>query len=174
MRRGSRVLVLTWTNVEAQLIQAVLAVLGMTVTSLITYFTPRLIRLVDSHIQAKHAALANDVLRGLSVIAESVVHQFNQNVVDSAKASGTFTASLGASVKRDAIQAVLSQSSALTNLGAQTLGDIETLVSSMIEHAVVGSKESRAGQQNNRSGIGASPLPLHVRTPVVPLEPDSP
>lgn len=69
----------------------------------------RLKTLMDKHIAPGNVKLCNGVIDGLTSIATSVVHSFNQQIVSDAKANGTFTAVKAAEVKAAAVQATLSQ-----------------------------------------------------------------
>lgn len=123
-------------NVELQIVQGLLGLLSLAVTAGIPYVSPKLKRFIDARLTANQATVAINVIDGLSNIAEAVVQDFNQKVVASAKQYGTFTPALAASVKQDAIQAVVDQGAGLIALGGEAIGDVQKLVSSLIEKAV--------------------------------------
>lgn len=116
-------------TVEVQILQGVASVGGLAISAGITY----LVNAINKNVKSKSA---QDIITGLGSIADSVVQDFNQKVVSQAKANGVFTPQLAASVKQDAVQAVLSQGSALVKLGEKSVGNMQALVSSLIEQAV--------------------------------------
>lgn len=124
------------TGIENQIVQAVTGLLAASVTAAIAYVSPRAKRWIATHTTAKAAGVAMTVIDGISTIADGVVADFNQRVVADAKAAGTWSPALAASVKQDAVKAVLSQGAYLVTLGQNVVGDMEGLVSSKIEQAV--------------------------------------
>ena len=131
-------------NLETQIVQDAMGLLSLVVTAGLAYFTPKLKTLIEHHTNAQRANVANSVINGLSNIATSVVKNFNQTVVESAKKSDGWTPLFALQVKQDAINAVKSQGAALIQLGNGVLGDVDNLVSSLVEQAVVNSKLSVA------------------------------
>jgi hypothetical protein len=120
-------------NLELQIVQGVLGLLSLLVSAGVTYFAPKLKALF-------HSATANRVIDGLSSIAESVVQDLNQRVVADAKANGVWTPELAQAIKADAVQAVKDQGAALVKLGQDVLGDVDGLISTLVEHAVAKAK----------------------------------
>lgn len=125
---------------EAQIVQGLLGLLTAGVTAAVGYFTPKLKKIADAHLNTTQANQANAIITGLGNIAQSVVSDFNQKVVNDLKSNGLFTAQAAADVKADAIAAVKSQGASLIQLGQGVLGDVDGLVSSLIEQAVVAAK----------------------------------
>ncbi len=117
---------------------ALLAVYGLGYGVII--LAPRAKHWFSAHTSAKVANVADSVITSLQSIAHTVVANLNQTVVNDAKSAGTFTPALAASVKADAVKAVLSQGSQLVALGKNVVGDIESLVPGLIESAVAASK----------------------------------
>ncbi len=131
-------------NLQTQIVQDVMGLLSLVVTAGLAYFTPKLKTLIEHHTNAQQTNVANSVINGLSNIATSVVQSFNQTIVESAKKSDGWTPMFALQVKQDAINAVKSQGAALIQLGNGVLGDVDSLVSSLVEQAVVNSKPSVA------------------------------
>lgn len=123
-------------STEQQIVQALLGLLSVVVTAGLGYFAPRLKTIVAAHLNANTAQVANHVIDGLGKIAQAVVQDFNQRVVSDAKAQGVFNAQLAAAVKQDAVNAVKSQGAALLALGQGSIGDVDGLIGSLVEHAV--------------------------------------
>lgn len=123
-------------SIELHILESLLSLLTVVIGSLISAFVPKIKKSVDAHLTAKQALIANHVINGLATISEAVVMDFNQRIVSDAKTNGVFTPQLAASVKKDAVAAVMSQSEALRSLGTSTLGDVESLIGSLIEQAV--------------------------------------
>lgn len=130
----------TLQSIELDILQTLLSLLSLVVSAGILYIGPKLKAFIG-------AAAANMITNVLSSIVESVVNDFNQRIVAQAKADGAFTPQLAKSVKQDAIEAVLDQGGALIKLGSLVLGDVEQLVSSQIEKAVVKYKTDSNTQQ---------------------------
>jgi 3-dehydroquinate synthetase len=127
-------------SMEAQIVQYLTGLLALVVSGLLTYLARNLKAFVNSHTTAKNAAIANTVIDGLSAITEAVVQDFNQRVVADAKKNGVFTPQLAQSVKEDAVAAVKSQGASLVALGSGVIGDVDGLISSLVEKAVANSK----------------------------------
>lgn len=123
-------------SVELHILESLLSLLTVVIGSLISAFVPKIKQSLDAHLTAKQALIANHVINGLATISEAVVQDFTQRIVQDAKTSGVFTPMLAASVKKDAVSAVMSQSHALSSLGTSTLGDVEALIGTLIEQAV--------------------------------------
>ncbi|BBN99356.1 hypothetical protein [Sporolactobacillus terrae] len=64
---------------------------------------------MDKHLDTAQVDIAKKVIDGLTSIAQTVVAGFNQRVVADAKAKGVFTSEFAASVKEDAVKAVIAQ-----------------------------------------------------------------
>ncbi|MCF8566338.1 hypothetical protein LLE49_16575 [Alicyclobacillus tolerans] len=124
-------------DVELQILQSLLSLLTLVVGTALSILLPKLKKSVDAHLTEKQAAIANHVLDGLGSIAEAVVQDFNQRVVTQAKTNGNFTQELAQQVKQDAIAAVKDQGSSLLQLGQSTIGNVENLIASLVEQAVV-------------------------------------
>ena len=117
-------------SVEVQILQDVSSAAVLAIGSALTYVTSKVL---PKYI---HSKTAQNAIDGLASIAHSVVAEFNAKVVSQAKANGVFTPQLAAAVKQDAVQAVMSQGSALVTLAQKSVGDVSQLVSSLIEQAV--------------------------------------
>ncbi len=117
-------------NIELNILQALLSLLSLVAAAGITYLAPQLKAFIG-------ASAANMITNVLSSIVDGVVQDFNQKVVSQAKQDGAFTPQLAQSVKQDAIEAVMSQGGVIIKLASLVLGDVEQLVSSQIEKAVV-------------------------------------
>lgn len=141
---------------ETQVVQALLGLLMAGTTVAIGYIAPRAKRWVSTHATAKAADVATSVIDGLSAIAETVVQDFNQRVVVDAKKAGTFTPALAASVKADAVRAVLDQGSSLVGLGRSVVGNVDALVASLVEQAVA--------NHGQIYGVASNLAPLAVTT----------
>lgn len=124
------------TSLETMILQNVMSILGVLLASCITYLTARAKRVIDSHLSRQQAEMANTVLNGLSAVANAVVNDFDQRIVQDTKNTGEWNTELGRTVKRDAISAVKTQAPALCNLGQTALGDIDQLIGTMIEDAI--------------------------------------
>lgn len=116
-------------GLEQQIVNGLLGLLSLGVTAALAYFTPKAKALF-------HSNVANRVIDGLSKIVQAVVQDFNQRVVTEAKATGVFNTQLAEAVKRDAVAAVKSQGASLLALGQGSIGDVDALIESLIEHAV--------------------------------------
>lgn len=123
-------------SIELDILESLLSLLTMVVGSLLSILMPKIKLSIDAHLTAKQALIANHVMDGLGTIAEAVVQDFNQRIVQDAKKHGVFTPMLAASIKKDAVAAVMAQSQALYALGSHTLGDVESLIGSLVEQAV--------------------------------------
>lgn len=128
------------TNIELQVLECVTSVVTAGVGALVAAAAPSIKRYIDRHVAAKDAQIADTVIDGLAQIAESVVADFNQRVVADAKAQGVWTPALKQAVKQDAVQAVLSQGANLAALAKKSVGDVPSLVETLIEQAVAKSK----------------------------------
>jgi len=146
-------------GLESQIVQGAAGLLTLTVTLVITMLTGRAKRWISAHSSAKAADVATTVIDGLGSIAEAVVSDFNQRVVTQAKAAGTWTPALAASVKADAIRAVADQGGQLVALGQSVVGNMSGLVSSLVEGAVARSKYF--------SGQSMSLTPAQAAPPIV-------
>ncbi|GMA64941.1 hypothetical protein NZD89_06035 [Alicyclobacillus fastidiosus] len=109
-------------GLEIKIVEGLLDLLIIAVIIGLLYSRPQIKKIVDAHLSAQQAAVANNVIDGLANIAEAVVQDFNQRIVASAKANGVFTPQLAQSVKQDAIQAVLSQGAGLISVGGEARG----------------------------------------------------
>lgn len=127
-------------NLQTQIVTDFAGLLSLVVTAGVAYFTPKIKAVIASHFTAQQAQVANHVIDGLGKIAQSVVQDFNQTVVADAKANGAWTPKFAQQVKQDAINAVKSQGASLITLGQSTLGNIDGLISSLIEQAVTKAK----------------------------------
>lgn len=90
--------------------------------------------------KAVQPTAATNALSGLTKIAESVVTDFNQRIVNDAKSSNAFTGNLATQVKTDAVAAVESQGASFINLLGKPASDVQSLISGLIEQAVVRAK----------------------------------
>jgi len=148
-------------NIELQVLESVTSVVTAGVGALVAAAAPAVKRYIDRHVAAKEAQIADTVIDGLAQIAESVVADFNQRVVREAKAQGVWTPTLKQAVKQDAVQAVLAQGANLAALAEQTVGNVPSLVESLVEQAVakgkasVAQKENVAPQSNGQEKISA-------------------
>ncbi|MCL6625303.1 hypothetical protein [Alicyclobacillus shizuokensis] len=124
------------SELELKILESLLSLMTLLIGVGISALAPRLKRIVSAHADGKQAQLASHVIDGLSTIAEAVVQEFNQKVVADAKKAGVFTPALAQSIKQDAVSAVISQAGPLAALGGQVIGDIPSLVSSLVEQAV--------------------------------------
>jgi hypothetical protein len=94
---------------------------------MITYVTPKIKEFLEVHIDAKNAPAVNSTLDEITKVAESVVTDFNNRLVNDAKSKQAWTPQLAEIVKNDALSSVKTQ--------------IEPLLSTLIEQAVTKSKE---------------------------------
>ena len=128
------------TGIETQIVQGVTGLLALTVSTGIAYAMPKAKLWLAHHLNAQQASVADTVLSGLSTVVQTVVANFNQTVVADAKKAGTWTPELAAQVKADAVKAVMAQASNLVQLGNKVVGDIPSLVGSLVEQAVAKQK----------------------------------
>lgn len=131
------------SNVRVYLIAALVLLAVYAVGYGVIILAPRAKHWFSAHTSAKVANVADSVITSLQSIATTVVADLNQRIVNDAKAAGTFTPALAASVKADAVKAVLSQGSQLVALGKNVVGDIESLVPGWIEQAVEANKKPK-------------------------------
>ena len=127
-------------DIQTQVVQDLAGLLAATVTAGVAYLSVKAKAWLHAHTNAQVAATGNSVVDGLSKIVDSVVQDFNSTVVNDAKLNGTWTAAMGAQVKQDAIAAVKSQASNLLALGQSALGNVDSLIGSMIEQFVANHK----------------------------------
>ncbi len=144
------------SGIETQVVQGLTGLLSLAVTAAIAYAAPRAKRWVTTHTTAKAAGVATTVIDGLSSIAQAVVADFDQRIVNDAKAVGTWTPALAASVKADAVKAIMDQGAHLVALGQSVVGNVEALVSSLVEQAVVQSAKPQAAKPPNAAPAVAS------------------
>lgn len=123
-------------TLQTQIVQDLAGLLMAVVTAGMGYLGVKAKAWLHSHTNAQVAATGNSVIDGLSKIVDSVVQDFNQTIVNPAKSNGTWNASIGAQVKQDAIAAVKSQASNLLALGQSTLGNVDSMIGSLIEQFV--------------------------------------
>lgn len=126
-------------SIETQLVQALGGLLCAAVTAGISAVTPKVRKYLESHTTAKTAAIATDAIDGLTKIVESVVTDFNQRIVNDAKTKQAFTDDLAEQTKKDAVAAIKAQGAPFIKLLS---GDVESLISSLIEQAVSKQKGS--------------------------------
>jgi hypothetical protein len=129
-------------SLETQFVQALGGLLYATATAGIAAVTPKIRLYLKSHTTAKTAAVAGDVLDGLSKIAESVVSDFNQRIVNDSKSKQAWTPQLAEQVKADAVAAVKDQGAPFIKLIDKSAGNVESLISTLIEQAVAKAKGS--------------------------------
>ena len=125
---------------EQQLVDALSGLLMAVATAVVTYVSVKFRQWSAAHLSASNAATANHVIDGLGKIAEATVQDFNQRVVNDAKEYGVFTPALAAAVKADAVTAIKIQVSPLLALAGDTIGDVDNLISNLVERHVVASK----------------------------------
>jgi nitrogenase molybdenum-iron protein alpha/beta subunit len=101
-------------------------------TAGIAYVARSLKNWLSAHTAANTAAMSAHVIDGLTQITESVVQEYNQRLMQDAKKYGVWNEQLEESLKADAVKAVLSQGAKLTELGMEVLGDVPSLVSSLV------------------------------------------
>lgn len=130
-------------SLETQLVQALGGLLCATTTTGIGVIIPKIKKFLEAHTTAKDAAIAGNALDGLSKITESVVSDFNQRIVNDVKTKGGWTPELAEQVKIDAIAAVKTQGSTFISLAGKTSGDVESLISTLIEQAVSKAKGNK-------------------------------
>ena len=121
---------------QTQIVQDLAGLLMAVVTAGVGYLGVKAKAWLHSHTNAQVAATGNSVIDGLSKIVDSVVQDFNSTVVNDAKLKGSWTPAMGAQVKQDAIAAVKSQASNLLALGQSTLGNVDSMIGSLIEQFV--------------------------------------
>lgn len=126
------------SGVEVQVLEDVISAFGLAVGAGVTYVTTKV---VPKYV---HSKTAQNAIDGLANIANAVVQNFNQTVVDDAKKTGVFNAQLASQVKKDAVTAVLSQGSNLVKLAQKSVGDVQSLVETLVEQAVAGNKSQAA------------------------------
>lgn len=125
------------SGLESQVVQALAGLLTAVVTAGVAYLAPKIKGWLAAHTASQTSAMASKVIDGLASIADSVVANFNQQVVVTAKVNGTWTPALAAQIKAEAVKAVQSQGAALVALGQTTVGDVQGLIGSLVEHAVL-------------------------------------
>ena len=123
-------------TLQTQIVQDLSGLLYVAVTAGLGYVGVKAKAWFAAHTTAQVAAAGDSALSTLSGIVSNVVQDFNQTVVNQAKANGSWTPAMGAQVKQDAIAAVKSQASNLLTLGKSVLGNVDSLIGSMIETAV--------------------------------------
>lgn len=128
---------------ETHLVQALGGLLFATLTAAISYITPKVKGLIKAHTSAKTASIAADALDNITKIAESVVSDFNQRIVNDMKSKGAWTPQLAEQVKADAVDAVKAQAASFIKLAGKTTGEVEALISTLIEQAVSKAKNSK-------------------------------
>jgi hypothetical protein len=114
-------------TLEVQFIQALSALVYIVAIAGIGIITPKVKKFLETHIDAKTAAVASEGLDELTKITESVVTDFNNRLVNDAKSKQAWTPQLAEIVKNDALSSVKTQ--------------IEPLLSTLIEQAVTKAKE---------------------------------
>lgn len=145
---------------ELQILEALLSLLTVVVGAVVSVYSPKIKQVIDAHLSAKEAMIANHVIDGLGSISEAVVQEFNQKVVVDSKANGVFTNALAQSIKKDAIQSVKDQGSPLISLGDGVIGNIDDLISGLVEKAVVNNhvptaKRAPVNKQPTASSVAA-------------------
>lgn len=130
-------------SLETHLIQALGGLLFATLTAAIGVITPKIKGLIQAHTSAKTATVATDALDGLTKIAESVVSDFNQRIVNDTKSKGAWTSQLAEQVKDDAVAAVKAQGASFIKLSSKTSDQIDSLISTLIEQAVAKAKGNK-------------------------------
>lgn len=130
-------------NIETQLVQAFTGLLSVALTAGIGIITPKIKKFIETHTTAKTAKVANDVVDGLAKVSEAVVADFNQRIVTDVKAKGGWTPELAVQTKLDAIAAIKSQGSAFIALTKKTESELEPLISTLIEQAIVKAKGTK-------------------------------
>ena len=128
------------TNFETQAVQALSGVALTSVTLGIAYASTVARKWLNAHLSAQQATTADQVVKSLQSVADGVVNDFNQRVVNDAKVAGKWSPELEAQVRADAYKAVRSQGAKLIALGSAVLGDMQSTISSSIESAVVKAK----------------------------------
>ena len=165
------------SNFEAQVLQDVLSLAVVVIGSLISALAVRARTWIANHMKAQTAATANTVVDALSKITNSVVQDFEANVVQSAKQNGLFTKEMAKQVKSDAMNAIKAQSGGLVSLGNNVLGDIDSLISSQIEQAILQRKAApsvkpmAASERQTTSGDG-NPSNIAQQSNVSAQQPD--
>lgn len=131
-------------QIETQVVQALTGILALAITGAVTYLSGHAKAWLTTHVSAKTASVANDVVDGLGKIADSVVLDFNQRIVTDAKANGVWNLQLAQQVKADAVRSVLDQGAQLVNLGSKVVGNVPDLVAALVEQAVARNSVSTA------------------------------
>jgi len=122
---------------EEQLAGILLNLLSLVVTALVTYA----IRYLKEHTKVKKSTVANNALDGLEKIAQAVVADFNQRAVKSVKSTNGWTPQYAQMVKRNAVEAMKTQGTPFIKLIEKSVDDIEPLLQTLIEQAIVKSKQ---------------------------------
>ncbi|QSO54026.1 hypothetical protein JZ785_09760 [Alicyclobacillus curvatus] len=130
------------SNFETQVLHDVLSLAVVVIGSLVSALAVRARTWIAHHMKAQTAATANTVVDALSKITNSVVQDFEANVVTSAKQNGIFTTDMAKQVKSDAMAAIRAQGGGLISLANSVLGDVDALISSQIEQAVLQRKQT--------------------------------
>ena len=123
-------------DIQTQVVQDLAGLLAATLTAGVAYLSVKAKAWLHAHTNAQVATTGTSVVDGLSKIVDSVVQDFNSTVVNDAKLNGTWTAAMGAQVKQDAIAAVKSQGANLLALGQSTVGNVDSLIGSLIQQFV--------------------------------------
>lgn len=138
------------------IVRALVGILSVAVTSAISYFSMKLKNTVDAHLTHKQAIMFNDIVNGLGQIADMTVSDFNQRIVLDSKKQGLFTAALAKSVKQEALEAVKQQGTSLVHLAGTSISDVDQLVSTLIEQAVLRQKKQSPSQTASSTGASST------------------
>lgn len=125
------------SGVELQIVHALTGLLALTVSVGVAY--------VGKYVKAHfHSQAFDSAVGALGKIANATVADFNQRVVNSAKAGGVFTQAMADKVKQDAVAAVKQQGSPLLKVVSKDVSSVNGLISSLIEQSVVANKSSQS------------------------------
>ncbi|SFI02154.1 MULTISPECIES: hypothetical protein [unclassified Bacillus (in: firmicutes)] len=127
-------------TLETQVVQALGGILCAAITTGIGVLTPRIKSYIQAHTDAKTATVVVDSLNTLNKITESVVADFTQRMVLDVKTKGGWTPELANQVKANAVSAIKEQGAQLIPLLEKEVGNVEKLIESTIEQAVLKSK----------------------------------
>jgi hypothetical protein len=114
-------------SLESQLIQALSALVYIAAIAGITYVTPKIKRFLEVHIDVKNVPAVESTVDEISKLAENVVNDFNNRLVNDAKSKQAWNPQFAQIIKSDAISSLKTQ--------------MEPLLSTLIEQAVTKAKD---------------------------------
>lgn len=127
-------------GLEQQIVTGLSGLLFASLTAGIAWLSTKAKNYVSLKLKGQSAQNANHVIATLSQISNAVVQKFNNEVVSQAKQQGFFNDALASKVKGDACDAVKAQAGSLIALASESFGDVDALISTLIEKHVAENK----------------------------------